>query len=346
MTARRASAVTLIRAGDRGPRVRDLQRRLQRLGYEISPSERGHYGAATEQAIRAFQADRRIRVDGLCGRETWARLVEAGHQLGDRALYERSPMLRGDDVGTLQRRLNGLGFDAGREDAIFGPDTTRAVREFQTNAGISADGICGPVTLDRLDRLDRLAAGSVAALREREALREPQPEIRGRRVFVAVEPGFEALADLVVRGLETHGAHTLLDRSGADESLLADHANRFEADLFLYLRYGDRRGFHCAYFQSRNYRSEAGHTYAWAIHRAVVDTGLFAGDTPDPEGMSFPVLRETRMAAVVCEPTSLEDADATARLFEHAGQVAVALVAALESRPGLNQPSSPRASVP
>ena len=39
------------------------------------------------------------------------------------------------------------GFDAGRIDGIFGPDTDRALRSFQRNAGFGVDGIGGPQTL-------------------------------------------------------------------------------------------------------------------------------------------------------------------------------------------------------
>lgn len=337
MTAPRPRPTLLLRVGHGGARVRDLQQRLQGLGHAIPSSERGTFGSATEEAVRAFQTERRIRVDGLCGRETWARLVEAGYQLGDRTLYQRVPMLRGDDVVALQHRLNGLGFDAGREDGIFGPDAAAAVTEFQHNAGLTADGICGAVTLEAIGRVDRLASGSIASLREREALRHSSPDLHGRRVFFAVAPGFEPLADLVARGLDGHGAHTLVDRSGADESLLAAHANSFGADLFVLLRYGSVEGFHCAYFQSRTYRSEAGFHYATVIQSELSRAGII-DRANEPEGMSYPALRETRMAAVVCEPTTLDDTAGLARLFERSGAVANALVAALGR--GAGDPSS------
>lgn len=62
-------------------------------------------------------------------------------------------MLRGDDVADLQHRLNALGFDAGREDGIFGPDTSRALQDFQRNAGLAPDGIGGPEAVEALLRL-------------------------------------------------------------------------------------------------------------------------------------------------------------------------------------------------
>ena len=101
-----------------------------------TPTRPAQFGAGTEAAVRAFQEPRGLRVDGICGDETWASLVEAGYRLGDRLLYHRAPMLRGDDVAELQRLLGGLGFDAGRVDGIFGPDTAAALVEFQRNAGL------------------------------------------------------------------------------------------------------------------------------------------------------------------------------------------------------------------
>src|SRR5205823_10405210 len=110
-----------IRAGDHGDDVADVQHRLLAIGDAIDGSELGgRYGPSTEAAVRAFQQRRGLLVDGVVGAETWAELVEAGFSFVDRTLYLRNPNLRGDDVRALQRRLSALGFDAGREDGIFG----------------------------------------------------------------------------------------------------------------------------------------------------------------------------------------------------------------------------------
>ena len=152
----------MLRPGSGGEAVRDLQVRLGSVGRDVPVAEAGRYGAATVAAVRAFQEARGLRVDGVCGPQTWAALVESGYRLGDRLLYRRRPMLRGDDVVELQRRLNALGFDAGREDGILGDDTTGALTEFQRNSGLVVDGMCGPATIAALDRVGTLAEGSVA----------------------------------------------------------------------------------------------------------------------------------------------------------------------------------------
>ncbi|MBO9419171.1 peptidoglycan-binding protein [Labrenzia sp. R4_2] len=52
---------------------------------------------------------------------------------------------RGEAVRSLQEQLSRLGFDA-VADGAFGPKTRAVVQAFQTRAGLTADGIVGPVT--------------------------------------------------------------------------------------------------------------------------------------------------------------------------------------------------------
>src|SRR2546429_8367249 len=181
--------------GKTGEAVRDLQRRLAALGLDLTSDEPGDFGLGTEAAVRAFQQQRGLVVDGLCGRQTWGTLVESGFSLGDRTLYFRQPMLRGDDVTELQRQLNSLGFDAGREDGILGEQTADAVAEFPRNVGLAPDGFCGWTTVAALRRVGTLAAGSVASVREREMLRRGPHGLGGQRGFITAPPGLSALGD-------------------------------------------------------------------------------------------------------------------------------------------------------
>ena len=318
----------VLRPGSSGEAVRDLQQRLVALGFQIPPDEIGRYDAPTTQAVSAFQAVRGLRTDGICGPETWAALVESGFRLGDRLLYRRRPMLRGDDVAGIQRRLNALGFDAGREDGIFGDDTTSALIEFQRNSGIAADGICGPDTIAALDRLNRpplegLVEGEVASVREREALRRGEHKLAGKRVFVAAMPGFETLGSGVVHGLVSSGADALLDMTGASGSEIAGEANRYSADLCLAVGPGDTPGCRCSYFESGRFRSEAGFRVASAI-QASLDQLL--GGEGGVCGRTYAVLRETSMPAVICEPVAADDVDGVRQLVTQGPEVSRAIV--------------------
>ncbi len=313
--------------------MRDLQLRLKGLGHDPAGDEPGRYEAATEAAVRAFQEARGLTVDGVCGRQTWAAIVESGFTLGDRMLYARRPMLRGDDVADLQRRLNTLGFDAGREDGILGDQTAAALAEFQRNAGLAGDGICGPTTVAALDRLGGLAAGSVASVREREELRRGPRRLAGQRVYVMAAPGLEVLGDAVTRGLTEAGAATVLDASGGEDSAVAAAANRFEAHLFLGLRAGTAPDCACSYFSSGSFRSEAGYRVAVALHTELARVLNVA---PDTAGKAYGLLRETRMAAVVCELVERGDVAAMRQLVMRASDVGRAVVRGV--RRGIEDP--------
>ncbi|TGE33311.1 NlpC/P60 family protein [Desulfosporosinus sp. Sb-LF] len=58
----------------------------------------------------------------------------------------------GTDVKTLQTEFNQEGYTVGPVDGIFGPKTKAGVLKFQTDQGLTTDGIAGPVTQAALDR--------------------------------------------------------------------------------------------------------------------------------------------------------------------------------------------------
>jgi N-acetylmuramoyl-L-alanine amidase len=315
-----------LRHGSHGEAVRDLQARLVALGYDIAPDDPGEFADGTDAAVRAFQDSRGLRVDGAVERQTWAVLVESGFTIGDRLLYYREPLLRGDDVATLQRRLNALGFDAGREDGLLGRDTVDALVEFQRASGLRPDGICGPATIAALSRVGSFADGSAASLRERERLLAGPRGLAGRRVYVAAAPGLAALGEQVAKSLVDAGADAVLDASGEHETVVADEANRFGAHLFLALRTGDA-ACRCAYFATGDFRSEAGFALATAIHAELApilptDAGVC--------GKAYASLRETRMTAVVCDLVPDDDVDAMRALVTHAGDAGRAIVRGIQ----------------
>ena len=143
-----------IREGDRGAAVEDVQRRLITLGVDLGPTGvDGVFFGATLAAVRAFQRVRGLDEDGEVGDHTWAALVDATFSLGDRLLYLRHPYLHGADVRALQGAMNALGFACGAADGIFGAFTEGAVRDFQGNTGLGADGIVGLETVRAIDGL-------------------------------------------------------------------------------------------------------------------------------------------------------------------------------------------------
>lgn len=53
---------------------------------------------------------------------------------------------KGEAVSRLQEGLQALGYHVGPIDGDFGPETVKAVKAFQTDNGLAADGIVGPKT--------------------------------------------------------------------------------------------------------------------------------------------------------------------------------------------------------
>jgi len=282
----------------------------------------GQFGPVTADAVEAFQTERGLRVDGVCGDQTWAALVEAGYRLGDRRLYQRKPMMRGDDVADLQGRLGALGFDAGKVDGIYGPETAGALAEFQRNAGLTVDGIFGPDELQVLERLGQRGEGLVAELRELAALRWSTRTLADLAVVVVERGGLDALAGAAGRVLRRHGADaTVLHHPDASE--LAQQANALKAAVCVELAsLGTEPGCRCVFYRGYRTSSPTGQDLAERLSRVV------AAALGVPElgatGMAVPILRETRMPAVVCEigPTAL--------LVSAGPRVAEALADALE----------------
>jgi N-acetylmuramoyl-L-alanine amidase len=285
-----------IERGATGEAVRDLHRRLALAGFGVVNAPLHTFTDATVAALDAFQRDRGLEPTGDCDAQTWQVLVEAGYRLGDRLLYLQAPMLRGDDVSELQLRLGSLGFDAGRVDGIFGPKTEHALAEFQRNAGLPTDGIAGRATIGELSRLGTLVDRSspVALVRERERLRHAPRELQDRRIVVGELGGLDALTTAVGRALREGGAKVLLLHE-PDGSAQASAANQFDADVYLGLAITEPSA--VSYFATAGFESSGGRLLALRCANAVAGV---MGTASATTGMRLPILRETRMPAVLC----------------------------------------------
>jgi N-acetylmuramoyl-L-alanine amidase len=318
-----------IRRGDRGARVRDVQSRLLGLGFHVDTVElEGQtLGESTEAAVRTFQQERGLLVDGVVGLNTWHELIEAGYSLGDRVLYLRRPFTRGDDVRALQRRLNLLGFDPGREDGILGEQTGRAIVEFQRNVGLHADGIVGATTTEALDRLIAapVTGPGRTAVRETEGLRPTGGSLRGRRVAIDPghgpdDPGFTGpsgsreddiafrLAERLGEELGARGAEPMIVRAGdedPDASTRAARANEAGAEVLISVHLNGHddpaaEGSSSYYFGGMGSDSVAGQALAELVQDEVTAALGLRDGRAHPK--AFPILRETRMTAVQIEP--------------------------------------------
>lgn len=322
----------LIREGDRSEQVADVQARLRALKLRVD-DEGGYFGPSTKQAVREFQQQRGILVDGVVGPNTWNELVEASWRLGDRPLYLKVPVLRGDDILTLQSRLNALGFDAGREDGIFGRTTYEGVRAFQREYGVLEDGIFGRASHAALMglRVDRPGTAS----RLREELKRLETGLAGALVMVdpghggpdpgEIGPNGASEADIcwrlalkLAQRLSRIGARTRFTRTEVENpepSERAARANAAEADLYLALHLnahstgGPAEGATTFHFGE----SRSGEALAEKLQDEIVALGF---KDCRSHARSYPVLRETRMPAVLVEPGFITHPDDEKRLSD------------------------------
>ena len=232
-------------------------------------------------------------------------------------------MLRGDDVAELQQRLSALGFDTGRVDGIFGDLTSAALGEFQRNVGLPVDGIAGASTVAELLRFGTRHDDTelVASVRDRERLRQGPRTLAGRRVAIGEEGGLDATVAALRRLLVSHGA-VVTTHHHPDGSIQASEANAGAAEVYIGLRLVAGED-HCstAYYAGYRYSSPGGRRLAELLQeRLTTSLGLPDGGS---RGMSLPLLRETRMPAVICEigPATV--------VVEQAATIARAVVEAL-----------------
>ncbi len=345
-----ARAEPPLRLGSRSAAVVELRHRLVQLGL-LSASGRAEqadlqmFDEAVDRAVRSFQQQRGLRIDGVVDRETYRVLDEARWQLGDRVLSYavRHPYV-GDDVAALQHRLLDMGFDCGRADGVFGASTEAALREFQRNVGLPADGTCGPATLRALRQLARTVVGGKAnELREYERLHHGGPTLAGK--FIVIDPGHGAcdrgssndvleeaavvddianriegrLAAAGAQAFRTRGGEGVLDRSEEppSDAERAAFANAAEADLLVSLHVdGDEnpscQGLSTYYYGTAKDRSLVGARLAELLQSEILAGTDLLDCRSHPK--SWELLRSTRMPAVRVELGYLTNPGDAARL--------------------------------
>ncbi|NLG47787.1 N-acetylmuramoyl-L-alanine amidase [Gordonia sp. (in: high G+C Gram-positive bacteria)] len=333
----------VLRLGDHGSAVAEIRAILAGRGLlpasppspptndatPWSPPE-AVFDRACDRAVRAFQQERGLIVDGLVGHATYTALREASYRLGSRILlYRLSAPMSGDDVATLQSRLQNLGYYHGLVDGVFSEVTHHAVGLYQTEYGLSSDGICGPSTLRSLERLGtRVTGGSPHAIREEEHVRKSGPQLTGKRILI--DPGCETpigdenalLWDLAARlegrmsaaGMETFLSHDAKTIPSEDARVRV--ANLADVDLMISLRTGHypnekASGVASFYFgTTHGSYSTIGRNLASYIQREIVARTDMLDCRVHPR--TWNILRSTRMPVVVIEAgyiTNTHDAD-------------------------------------
>lgn len=148
-----APTALLLKQGVKGDEVTRLQNRLKALGYYTGEAD-GQYGPGTESAVLAFQRQNGLTADGIAGESTRAAVYDAAAPTfaptpsptptASRELYKKGS--KGDGVRRMQEALKELGYYSGEVDGAFGGGTEEALRLFQSQNGLDADGVAAEKT--------------------------------------------------------------------------------------------------------------------------------------------------------------------------------------------------------
>ncbi|MCO5311503.1 MAG: peptidoglycan-binding protein [Microthrixaceae bacterium] len=272
----------------------ELTDRLQRLG--MLPTTGTPDDAVLRDGIAAFQRSRGLDVTGEVDPVTLGALDEATYSFGDRPLYLTSPMLRGEDVSWLQLRLGSLGFDAGRVDGIFGPNTQQALCEFQRNVDLVVDGVCARDTVAQLNRLSsRMGNLSVAGLRERESLSRRTTDLSGLHIAVVALGDDPQLTGAIASSLSDSSASVSV-QTAHDWSDLAAYTNNVRADVCIAIELVYESVLDLAYFGTDGFESHAGRALAETLLRQLPQNPAWGPCVA--QAMRLPILRETRCPTV------------------------------------------------
>jgi len=125
--------------------IAEVQTELRLRDYPV-PSVNGQLDAATVAAIRSYQADASLPVDGKVSDGLLAQLRSG--RIDEGAAYR-------DQVKAMQSALNQRGFDAGPADGALGPKTRTAIRGYQQSKGLA---VTGEMSRGLLESLGLLAA--------------------------------------------------------------------------------------------------------------------------------------------------------------------------------------------
>jgi N-acetylmuramoyl-L-alanine amidase len=281
--------------GDRSTAVELISNTLLRLGFITAPSD--IFDEKLTQGIKAFQQERGLTATGVINEITARSLEEARFKLGDRVLsFDASAIMRGDDVSNLQDRLIQMGFNCGKVDGIYGPNTEAAVKEFQKSVGITVDGKCGPATLISLMRLVKTVSGGAPNQLRETVKHSVRPSALANKVIV-IDPSWggqftgerangviesEVVFDLAQRvegRLIALGVNVVLTRSANNSPLEVDRinvANSVNADLVIALKVdsykNEKANGVATYFYGRDdkgVRSVVGERFANLIQREI-----------------------------------------------------------------------------
>jgi len=112
--------------------IAEIQGLLRQRGYDV-PEVTGALDAKTSAAIRSYQADASLPIDGVAN-ETLLANLRVGTDATASAALTRA------QIAELQTALSERGYDPGPHDGVVGPKVRAAIRTYQADAGLPSTG--------------------------------------------------------------------------------------------------------------------------------------------------------------------------------------------------------------
>ena len=136
-----------LRIGVRHEIIKRLQQRLMDLGFMDNDEPTDYFGEMTQQAVKHFQRQNELPMDGIVGNVTWDAIMSP-----EAKYYAVSKGTQGDDIERIQQRLYELGYLATADlvTGNFGDSTEAAVLKLQEVNGLEQDGKVGQRTINLL----------------------------------------------------------------------------------------------------------------------------------------------------------------------------------------------------
>lgn len=193
--------------------VRQIQMNLSRIEYlYYTGTIDGIFGSKTLKAVKSFQTDHYLVVDGIWGEKTNAASLAATKK--------------------VQTLLNGVGYSLD-VDGIAGSKTFAAIKDFQKNYGLDVDGIAGQQTIAKLNALvSQPSTGKKIMLDPGHGGSDPGASGNG---FAEKDLNL-SIANYCKTYLESNGFTVSMTRNADNYISLMNRcyaANNFSADIFV-----------------------------------------------------------------------------------------------------------------
>ncbi|PFJ24688.1 peptidoglycan-binding protein [Bacillus thuringiensis] len=140
----------LLKQGTSNNEVKQLQDNLRKLNY-FHVNSTGYFGSITKSSVIQFQGDKGLSADGIVGPNTKSAIANAlnGTSTSSQPSNGNGLLKQGtsnSEVQQLQDNLRKLNYFNANSTGYFGSITKSSVIQFQSDKGLSADGIVGPNT--------------------------------------------------------------------------------------------------------------------------------------------------------------------------------------------------------